>query len=116
MRSDQALQRLYAKFNKQYFNNKLPSLVVGYRSSRYFKKYYPHSKASEMRTVAVTEFHKPTKDPIAIYLDKIYCNRDLDLLHEMVHVKLGFDEEAHGEKFDREMLRLAKAGAFHNVW
>jgi Zn-dependent peptidase ImmA (M78 family) len=37
------------------------------------------------------------------------------LLHEMVHLFLP-DHADHGEKFQKEMLRLARAGAFRNLW
>lgn len=37
------------------------------------------------------------------------------LLHEMAHLNLGWGVN-HGRKFQKEMLRLAKAGAFKGVW
>jgi len=37
------------------------------------------------------------------------------LLHEMVHLKL-LPYKRHGERFQVEMLRLAKLGAFKNLW
>ena len=35
------------------------------------------------------------------------------LLHEMAHASGVYN---HGPRFDREMLRLAKAGAFNGIW
>lgn len=37
------------------------------------------------------------------------------LLHEMVHVDV-YPFDGHGEKFQNDMLRLAKAGAFRDLW
>jgi hypothetical protein len=37
------------------------------------------------------------------------------LLHEMVHLKL-WPYKNHGPTFHKEMLRLAKLGAFHALW
>ncbi len=35
------------------------------------------------------------------------------VLHEMVHLKCG---GSHGKRFQKEMLRLAKAGAMKDLW
>ena len=37
------------------------------------------------------------------------------LIHEMVHLSLP-PKVFHGPRFEKEMLRLAKAGAFKGVW
>lgn len=37
------------------------------------------------------------------------------LLHEMCHLKHGVTA-GHGPKFEAEMLRLARAGAFEGLW
>jgi hypothetical protein len=37
------------------------------------------------------------------------------LLHEMVHVSLPL-KILHGARFEKEMFRLAKAGAFKGLW
>lgn len=39
----------------------------------------------------------------------------MTLFHEMVHIKLRFSIN-HGPEFQREMLRLVKAGAFRDLW
>lgn len=39
---------------------------------------------------------------------------EMDLLHEMCH--LATKGNRHGRLWQREMLRLAKCGAFHNRW
>jgi len=40
------------------------------------------------------------------------------LLHEMAHLKLWkkYPKENHGNIFNKEMKRLAKVGAFRNLW
>lgn len=40
------------------------------------------------------------------------------MLHEMAHLKLGVDIDCRewDGKFDKEMFRLAKAGAFRYFW
>jgi len=37
------------------------------------------------------------------------------VLHEQVHIKL-YPYRKHGKRFNQEMLRLAGAGAFDDLW
>ena len=39
----------------------------------------------------------------------------LTLHHEMVHIKIG-KKYGHGQRFHKEMLRLAELGAFKSIW
>jgi hypothetical protein len=39
----------------------------------------------------------------------------MTLLHEMLHVEQP-RPQGHGWRFDRRMLKLAKAGAFNGLW
>jgi hypothetical protein len=50
-------------------------------------------------------------------LKKFGRNARMTLLHECVHVKLRNKKgDLHGPAFQREMLRLARAGAFKDLW
>jgi hypothetical protein len=86
----------------------------------YFNSYYFNGKLRDMRVVwAELEdlYGLTTADYIFIASSlKTQTVMALQtLLHEMVHVKVPSDVE-HGKKFNKEMLRLARAGAFDHLW
>jgi hypothetical protein len=57
-----------------------------------------------------TQFDVPKSRPTKVAL--------MTLLHEMVHLKLWkkYPKEQHGHRFNKEMKRLARVGAFRNLW
>ena len=98
-------EQLFRTFNRKYFNNRLPN---------------PPD--------TVVRFAKITgalKDCIGYQLgDEIVLNnrfRDCQniwvftLFHEMVHMSLP-PSVHHGPRFQREMRRLARIGAFEKIW
>ena len=94
------LRSWYRYYNRLYFDGELPRCVVQFKKMR-----------GDLG-------HTFWGD------DRIYINEELKawdriarttLLHEMVHVYLP-KEVNHGHRFQREMLRLAKAGAFKGLW
>jgi hypothetical protein len=96
------LEKTYSRFNRKYFGKKLP-------------------KVSEV------DLHWADNIPDMGYewggeivLNARYRHREsvwkLTLLHEMVHLGLPNAKEDHGKEFKKEMLRLAKAGAFKGLW
>lgn len=104
--SNYLLRLLYLSFNKKFFGNSLPKdLPVG------FKK-----MPKELGRAA---FHKQTNRPLWINIDEsLRCKPAqcrMTLIHEMCHVK-NKHARGHGYKFDREMIALAKRGAFNGLW
>lgn len=108
---DKRMQAWFKKYNKWYWDNKLPNVQVGWANGL-------SESMAVACTIGVTD--DETKHTIfVIYLDpalKPYNNICLlNLLHEMAHVAL-FPYIQHGKKFDDEMLRLASRGAFDGRW
>ena len=98
------LRYLYWDYNKRYFKGKLPNCKV-----RFKKLKDPF--------LGVTWTQKGKKPQI--FLNPLFkrwpCITHLTLLHEMVHVSLPLRID-HGKRFQAEMLRLAKKGAFKGKW
>jgi hypothetical protein len=98
--NNKGLQTYYRLYNKQYFRNKLP------RDAKvHFRKIKWLGEADVYRGKICIS--KRTKWSKSISL--------MTLLHEMVHLKRPRGE-CHGPGFQKEMLRLAKAGAFKDLW
>lgn len=96
------LRRWYRRFNRRYFDNKLPpriplKLVEANRG-------YLSGDTHETCVLAINE---------AYYWDTGIGR--MTMLHEMVHLKL-FPYPGHGPKFQEEMKRLARLGAFEHLW
>ncbi len=95
------LQSVYRYYNRRYFNNRLP------------KK--PTLRWKDMDLMGYQQGHE-------IVLNRRDRNRGrvwrFTLLHEMVHLgQLHIpSRRAHGREFKKEMMRLAKAGAFDRLW
>lgn len=66
-----------------------------------------------------TSIHSQTGRPlyirICLRLQRLPKEAYMTLLHEMCHVA-NSSKNGHGPWFHKEMLRLAKAGAFKNLW
>jgi hypothetical protein len=109
------LRGLYNELNAEFFENKLPhNLEISWATldknttARVLWKKGPDSKYIPYR-VEIDAIMKPAK------LQK-KCG--MSMLHEMVHIKSGLEvacEEWDGE-FDKEMFKLAAAGAFRLFW
>jgi hypothetical protein len=104
------LQRAYRKYNKKYFRNRLPH---GCKVQL--------DKNLERRETAVGMYLPIDFKPFpcgAILISSRQPSRFrlFTLLHEMCHLKLRDTHWGHGQKFQAEMLRLARAGAFANLW
>ncbi len=104
------LQKLYERFNRLYFDNELPhDTLVGWMD---FPKHSPLGRNDISdgdgilhHTIYISEFLKPfrgvTKETV---------------LHEMCHIKLYPYGKHDRRRFDAEMLRIASAGALHDIW
>jgi len=95
------LEKTYRLYNRKYFGNKLPKVPD-----------------VDLRWADIPEMGYELGGEIV--LNKRYRTRDavwkLVLLHEMNHLYTPVEKDDHGPKFQRGMLRLAKAGAFKDLW
>jgi hypothetical protein len=91
----------YKKYNRKYFGGKLPAIKI---------------KFSKLAVNTLAEVWYEERE---IYISNWIKTSDLlvrmNILHEMVHLSLPVGCH-HGPKFEKEMLRLAKAGAFRGIW
>lgn len=98
------LRWFYALFNKRYFSGKLPDV-------------YLHHVKLARNDYGITHFLKGC--PVLTVINKSLKHHQkhtlMTLLHEMGHIKLGVRVK-HGPKFQREMRRLARLGAFDPLW
>lgn len=99
------LQFFYRRYNKEYFNNRLPDV------DEVTVRYGVINAIGQQCGFEIIINKKFRKYP-SICL--------ATLLHEQVHLLLDEDEshntEPHGRKFQKEMRRLARIGAFDHVW
>lgn len=107
--TEKELRKLYVRYNKLYFDGKLPDTV-------------PIQLVDMSQTDKAglcTTYQEPGLILHSIHLDSTFKNYDpllkFFLLHEMAHVKLHPYAE-HGQEFDDEMFRLASRGAFKGLW
>lgn len=98
------LQRAYRYYNRKYFNNELPN---------------PPNVKVKWGTIA-PDMGMQLGMEITINSKHRSCQRLWrgTLLHEIVHLYLDDTpiRADHGKEFQAEMLRLAKLGAFRNIW
>jgi hypothetical protein len=121
MTREQEVRCWYRHYNRKYFGGKLPVIDLAFKLPRNARvrsdglvPRHPWKKA-----YAYTLFDQETTKPFGIFFEprtKIEAHFHLLLLHEMVHVELGHLRWKHGKRFQNEMLRLAKAGAFKDCW
>ena len=111
MRASSYLKGLYNFYNAKYFNNELPK-----GTKLFFVYKIGKSKSPEKSNCASTYFYADKPPVILIQRTKVKSMRYVaaDLLHELVHVAK--PRADHGKVFQEEMLRLAKMGAFEQVW
>ena len=98
------LKKYYQRFNRIYFGNKLPDIPVKFEET------------ARKGVVGETTFFGSCPVRISIspnirYWDKIVLQV---LLHECAHVALPANVQ-HGPRFDREIARLFRAGAFRGL-
>lgn len=92
------LRREYREFNKSYFGGKLPKNVFLFWSKKLYEKAYgQYYEASDYRLRFAA---------IAVWSGlKTGNTYPGTLLHEMIHVKIGY---GHGRHFDRERKKLLR--------
>jgi len=100
------LRRSYLRYNRLWFSNRLPEDMVVRWSRR-----MPHNLYGVYNEEAYGE---------GIFINAIwrgfYEIAQLTLLHEMAHVATESEKKHHGPRWKREMRRLARIGAFDNLW
>lgn len=101
-----ALARLYSHYNRRYFGGHLPKkLLVRYKHLS--SVYYAIMGYDEKRPKFIYINTKLRKWPEIVRMN---------LLHEMAHIATIDEEERHGPRWHREMKRLAREGAFDELW
>ena len=79
------------------------------------------SDGKHRSTCAVTYFFKDRSPVVVVRKTKTSNMRHIasDLLHEMAHIakpNADCEDQTPHSEFQNEMKRLAKAGAFQNIW
>lgn len=97
------LRRLYREYNRRWFHGRLPAADIR------FARIDPGDLGVCLVFAGTPEIRISTD--IRRWTKTVKCT----LLHEMAHVALPVRVE-HGPRFEREMLRLAKLGAFCGLW
>lgn len=108
------IQKLFRRYNNIYFGGKLPK-------HRVYFSYAPIKRRSLGLWFGMQkwiEIYTGIRDYPSIVKST--------LLHEMCHIKLAMNGKDktwqeinandHGPEFEKEMLRLAKKGAFKGLW
>lgn len=113
MRSDPTLQRIYRKYNKQWFEGKLPRLPVVWGEPRKFPN-------SEGKSTLASTHYEADAPVLIVFAPRLRVNKEWNLvrctmLHEMCHVALPYRVD-HGKIFQNLMRDLAMRGAFDGLW
>lgn len=111
MRASSYLKSLFNFYNYMYFHNSLPK-----GTKLYFVPKIGKSKSIAKSACATTYFYTDEPPVVIIQRTKTKSMRHVsaDLLHELCHISK--PRAGHGKVFQKEMKRLAEAGAFQNVW
>ncbi len=114
--SDPALLFQYYRFNTMHFSGKLPIENVIVKWDETISKL-------QVAGTRITHYEgEPEKVSMGISLYAKDCETcvSMAILHEMVHIKLRdrnwTAKDLHGDEFQKEMLELAKQGAFNQYW
>lgn len=112
------LEQAYVSYNKKYFDSTLPKIPIRWSS-----------KIGVDRSICAYGWYTGVQDDepgyilISIDLKRHWSVWRMTLLHEMCHVRLRRNEEEvsstsekHSKPWQREMKRLARAGAFNDLW
>lgn len=115
MRSNPALKKIYNEYNKRWFGGKLPVAVKIYWGKDGECLGQVEYEGVVRRTNALQKYEKAD---IEIVLNK--ATRKFPrifrttILHECCHVKL-LPNRHHGDKFQQEIRRLVRIGAYNDL-
>lgn len=108
------LKRFYRRANRAYFGGKLPSKTI--------IQWDPELHRRE-KCIGIMEYFPGRIIEISLdpWLKRSWSIVAMTLLHEMAHIKLLMADPygsrvGHGPKFQREMRRLSRVGAFDGLW
>ena len=109
------LREMYRWLNKEFFKNRLPQR---------FPIAWADLPGTIIARVKWSRIRPNDFKPRVMQFDRRLKGQHLQkqvgmsMLHEMAHLKLGVDIDCRewDGKFDKEMFRLAKAGAFRYFW
>lgn len=108
MRSNPQLHRLYRRLNRKWFSNKLPHDTIVAWEPRLNRIPIQAQLVDEDEPLVI--LHNP-------HLRHLTNLVEFNMLHEMAHIAtLNKESDDHGPRFQREMMRLARAGAFERIW
>ena len=112
--SDRALLFQYYRFNAMYFSGKLPVENVVVIWDKMISK-------SDIAGTWITHYDGESEKirmGISFYAKDCETCVGMAMLHEMVHIKLRHQDikNIHGDEFQKEMLALARQGAFASYW
>jgi Zn-dependent peptidase ImmA (M78 family) len=112
------LQRLFGQYNWRYFGSRLSKSILIIQKELPKRRY---GRVMHNMRIRRANSSKWTNVDILILINTAHRRNEqrLTLLHEMVHVDLdmkGHSRVQHGKLFQKEMLRLAKAGALSKLW
>ena len=96
--------RIYECLNHRYFSGTLPHVVVGWCVFPSYLGATLGAYCTESMVVMLSHTIKRVGNPYAVVWNT--------LLHEMIHVKIVSMESPHGRRFQKEMERLKRRGAF----
>lgn len=104
------LHEKYDEFNETYFNSRLPVVRIGY---------YPDIEGMDGEdaygcTIHLSGYKHTTHILLNPYFRGWSKTTEATLLHEMIHVKMP-KRVGHGPKFQRELRRLIREGAFDDL-
>ncbi len=111
MRTAPKLKKAYNTINRKHFGGKLPKKIAVCWSKR-LNRLCLLGRASNFGDGIYSIELLPV-------LKKYNVLAEMILIHEMVHI-LNYtrnrQDGGHGPNFQKEMVRLAKAGAFRKIW
>ena len=98
------LRRYYSEANAKYFHNRLPKDIP-----------MRFAKMRDVGTTWIDDDNVPVEIWVTEKLRTFQAITIMVVLHEMQHVQEP-SHIGHGWRFDKRMLKLAKAGAFAGLW
>lgn len=111
MRTSSKLKRDFLRKNKKWFAGRLPKNTK--------TRWNPNLKWQGVLGQAWGPEGGPYFIDIARELKKYPVIAEWVMLHEMIHILMyvrGINDVGHGPRFQKQMLKLAKAGALNKIW
>jgi Zn-dependent peptidase ImmA (M78 family) len=114
-------QKVFGQYNRYYFNGLLSKRIVVMLTKFPDRSHFRYGKVEQDVSFRRANNKGSWRHaPMAIMLNSSLRRNEmkLTLLHEMAHIRLNdlHISHEHGPRFQQEMLRLAKAGAFRKLW